>query len=212
MKFATWLMKTMLSALIGASVSIATTYVVVNAYVQQLMSQFGAEHAVRPPGLGDVLGALAPFGTGGAGASVAGTELPHGRPNADETAPDKNGSGDESGTSGASEFEGAEPDAPSVEAEPAPEDALPVMGRASADEEVLLSADDLNERKERLTDEERMEIYSLLISKIPANDIQTISTLMEGGITSEEMEEASTILRRHLTEEEYEQLVGILMD
>ncbi|MCI3924762.1 hypothetical protein MO973_31590 [Paenibacillus sp. TRM 82003] len=198
MKFANWLTRTIITAVIMTCVSITTTWVMVNAYVQQVIGSFGTASNLEPMELSDVLAALTGSSGGGVGpaapslSSSAGTEQP-----ADGAA---------NGVTG----EPAEED--ESEAYPVPDDALPVMGQATTpEEELYISMDDLNERKESLTAEDRMEIFTLLISKLPASEVQSISALLEDGFTAEEMEETSAILQQYLTQEEYEKLLQILM-
>ncbi len=94
------------------------------------------------------------------------------------------------------------------------ENALPVIGQWNPtvvtevdDTEILFSADDLNEKKTNLTANDRMEIFALLSMKVPAEEVEKLSILLEGGITSEELRQASYILRAHLSEAEYLQLI-----
>lgn len=196
MKFANWLTRTIVTAAIMTCISVATTWVMVNAYVQQILGNFGAAvSTVEPVGLTDVLTGL----TGGA-AGGQGTALPA-------------STGIQGLGEGRAEDASGEPvGEDESDAYPVPPDALPVMGQVSTSEdELYFSMDDLSEKKEMLTSEERMEIFTLLITKLPAAEVQTISALLEDGLTAEELEEASGILQQHLSEEEYSNLLDIVV-
>lgn len=96
---------------------------------------------------------------------------------------------------------------------PAPEiEAIPVMGQViEQSDELLFSADELNDKKQNITGEDRVEIYSLMITKVPADQIQQISYLLEDGFTMDELIQASQILQTYLDEAEYAKLIEIMM-
>jgi|GEM_PF-4839766 len=188
MKLVNWLTRTLLAAAVMTSVSVATTWLMVNVYVKQLADQYGVGAVFQPVMMSDLLHEFAENGR-------TGTPL-SGGPD-----PEDPGQSEERST---------------VEQETPPVNALPVMGQIGSSagaigEDWYLSMDDLNEAKESLTAEERMEIFSILISKVPASDVQTISTLLEGGLNAEELETAAGILQQHLSDDEYEKLQNLLL-
>jgi hypothetical protein len=190
MKFVNWLTRTIITAAIMSGISIATTWVMVNAYVQQITEQYGVAGAVQPIAITNVLSALTEGGQKKAKpVSAEAQEDPvSGSPEAPEAAD------------------------PSAKEYPVPDNALPVMGEVETQhDDVYISMEDLNEKKESFTQEDRVEIFTMLITKLPPSEVRTISTLLEDGFRAEEMQEASAILKRHLTEEEYEKLIGILL-
>jgi hypothetical protein len=194
MKMVNWLTRAIITAAIMTSVSIATTWVMVNAYVQQLFKDFGQTAIVQPIALSDVLTALT--------SGVRGSNL------IESTVKPFSAQEQEQGVSG--EEEGTPAVGGSSDKEyPVPDHALPVMGQAFG-EDFYISMDDLNDKKDSMTQEDRMEIFTLLITKLPPNEVQSISTLLENGITAEEMEVASGILQAYLSEDEYTKLLGIL--
>jgi len=198
-KVINWLTKTILAAAIMAGVSVATTWVMVNAYVRQLLGAYGAAGTVEPVGFTDVLSSLT------AGGASGGT--PDGRtPDAESSAPVSAAPSNSAGGEG-SGTPTLEP-VPDTEY-PVPDNALPVMGQA-AQEDSYLSMDELNEKKEALSEEDKMEIFAMLVTKLPPEQVQAISALLEDGLDAAELEQASTILRQHLSEEEFDKLVGIL--
>jgi hypothetical protein len=91
-------------------------------------------------------------------------------------------------------------------------EAIPVMSQGvEQSEELLFSADDLNAKKQNISAEDRMEIYTLMITKVPADQVQEISYLLEDGFTMDELIQASMILQTYLDEAEYAQLIEMLM-
>ncbi|TLS48892.1 hypothetical protein FE782_28230 [Paenibacillus antri] len=193
MKMMAWLAKTILATAIVTGVSVATTWAVVNAYVQQLLGQYGMQGAAGPVGLMDTLTAL------GGGRGVQGEAAPASAnvsPGEDDAAVET-----PSGTTPEEEY-------------PVPDNALPVMGQATqstgTEDELYISMDDLNEKKDNISDEDRMAIFAMLVTKLPPEEVQAISALLEDGFTGDEMEQASAILQQYLTPEEYAKLLEIL--
>jgi hypothetical protein len=91
-------------------------------------------------------------------------------------------------------------------------EAIPVMSQVvEQSEELLFSAEELNDKKQNITAEDRMEIYSLMITKVPADQVQKISYLLEDGFTMDELIQASMILQSYLDETEYAKLIEMLM-
>lgn len=109
---------------------------------------------------------------------------------------------------------------------PVIEDALPVWSQSSSSQaqqqgsqqsqkeelgqKTVVSAENLSSTKDRITNEDKMKLFSLLISKLPPAEVQTISTLMEDGITQQELLEMNAIIQKHLSTDEYNQVVTIL--
>ena len=190
MKLVNWLTRTLLAAAVMTSVSVATTWLMVNAYVKQLADQYGVGAVVQPVMLSDLLQEFAENDR--SGIPLSGRSGPE--PKDPEPKEERS----------------------TVEPETPPANALPVMGQIGSGagaigEDWYLSMDDLNEAKESLSAEERMEIFSILISKVPASDVQTISTLLEGGLDAEELETAAGILQQHLSDDEFKKLQDLLV-
>lgn len=101
-------------------------------------------------------------------------------------------------------------------------DALPVWNQSGssqaqgsqsgreAEKQTILSSESVTATKDKMSNEDKMKLFSLLVSKLPPAEVQTISKLMEDGITREELEEINTIIRKYMTESEYNQMVAIL--
>ena len=63
--------------------------------------------------------------------------------------------------------------------------------------------------KENISFTDKLEVTSVLLSKLSANELTMFAELVGGGITSEEKKEAKKIFLQKLTEEEYNQLIDI---
>lgn len=102
-------------------------------------------------------------------------------------------------------------------------DALPVWSQSGSTQgtqtggigeqasgKVLFSSDFLSSAKDNMSNEDKVKLFALLVSKLPAQEVQNISQLMEDGLTQEELEQIDGIIRKHLTDEEYRQVLVIL--
>lgn len=104
-------------------------------------------------------------------------------------------------------------------------DALPVFGQSGGgrqdsqvsgtqsgeqDKKTVVSADNLTSTKDKMSNEDKMKLFSLLVSKLPPSEVQNISKLMEDGITQKELEELDSIVKKYMTTDEYNQMVVIL--
>lgn len=97
------------------------------------------------------------------------------------------------------------------------DDALPVWGSVSNvtqgvtnQDEVIISPDALSNQKDQLPADQKDEIFRTLLQKLPQEDWQRISTLMEDGLTSVELTEVQQLLAKHLNDEEYKSMLNII--
>lgn len=97
------------------------------------------------------------------------------------------------------------------------DDALPVWGSVSNDaqgvtnqDEVIITPDALSNQKDQLPADQKDEIFRTLLQKLPQEDWQRISTLMEDGLTSAELTEVQQLLAKHLNDEEYKSMLNII--
>lgn len=94
----------------------------------------------------------------------------------------------------------------------APDGSLPVMGGISSGQEskgreaIIVPPESISKSKEELPKEKKDQIFATLMKKLPQEDWQRISTLMEGGLTSSEVIEVEQILAKHLNDEEYKEM------
>lgn len=76
--------------------------------------------------------------------------------------------------------------------------------------EIVITLEEFNKTKDLLSDEDKMSVFSIVVSKIPPKEIQKLSLLMEDGITQEELDEIEKIIGIYLNEDEYDQMLAIL--
>lgn len=114
-----------------------------------------------------------------------------------------------------------------------PEDAFPVMGgisgqsqqseqsqqsqqsqqqgaAGSQDQVVVITPDDLLAKKDELPDQQKEEVFNLLMSKLPEDDMRKMTEAMEDGLTEFEMIEIQQILSKHLDKEQYAKVMEML--
>jgi hypothetical protein len=98
------------------------------------------------------------------------------------------------------------------------EDAVPAWTQGSGDKELkvdeqkklVMSAEQFYQKKELLSDEDKMKIFSLLASRIPQNDLQQISKVVEDGITPDELTQVQGLVEKYLKPAEYKELLNII--
>lgn len=167
------------TSIISSLLTIGTTAIVVDHYIQSALQQFQVPIKKEPLTALSLWGAL------------------------------WNGHAQTNGTMSADEQSPVIP--------PEEDDALPVWGSVSeeADEvasqdEIVISPDALSDQKDQLPAEEKDEIFRTLLQKLPQEEWQRISTLMEDGLTSAELTEVQQLLAKHLNDEEYMSMLTIL--
>lgn len=102
----------------------------------------------------------------------------------------------------------------------APDDALPVMGQglsesamggqSAADQQVVISPDEMIQKKDELTATEKEQIFNILMKKLPQSEMQKISAAMEDGLTEQELSTIEDTISKYLTKEEYAALSKLL--
>ncbi|MDQ1911156.1 hypothetical protein RAC89_11900 [Paenibacillus sp. GD4] len=213
MKLMLWLAKLAVSAVVTSLCCLALTFFAVNSYVDLLLEQY---HIPRQAGQSIQWNQLVSHmakqfdsmvGMGGSGKPPADREVAavSGNPT-DEKKQERTGT----------ETGGQTPKPSSTTERKPPEDAVAVWSRQSVssmtseeDRKVVVSGEEFAKKKDELTQEQKNKIFSV-ISKLPQEDIQYISKLMENGITASELKELEQILQKRLQPEEYADLLKLL--
>ena len=55
-----------------------------------------------------------------------------------------------------------------------------------------------------------MNIFNILMTKVPQDEMQKISTAMEDGLTEDEVKEIQEVISNYVDEKEYEDLMKML--
>ncbi|PCL89289.1 hypothetical protein [Paenibacillus lautus] len=228
MKWMKWLLKISLTAILVSTLTIVTTGIVVNAYIQSVLSSFNIQLEAEPMGVGGIMKSMLGVGSGtkpDAGSvnaakdnrqleedqgaaddepeSEAGTQTNGGAKEDEET------SSGSTGTSGETSND-----------EEAPDNSLPVMGTNTTesgdssleDQEIVMTPGDIVDRKDRLPTEEKEEIFAMLMNKLPQSEMQKISEAMEDGLTAAELAEIEQGISKYLNPEEFDKLITMLKE
>ncbi|WP_028550634.1 hypothetical protein [Paenibacillus sp. UNC451MF] len=107
-----------------------------------------------------------------------------------------------------------------------PEDAIAVFGHQSSqtqndksnsgvsgvedNKKIVVSGEEFTKKKEQLSNDEKNKIFNMLVTRVPQNEMQTISSLMEDGITAGELKQIEKILQQYLKPDEYAQLLAMI--
>ncbi|MGN7384107.1 hypothetical protein [Paenibacillus sp. SAFN-117] len=195
-KFIVHLSRTLLIAAIASGFTLYFTWTIVHTYVDKLISHFNipieGSFVTFSDLIGSVAGDFESMTQGGDTRKEAGQKPP------------------------AEETEGSDLSTP--DSQESSTDAVPVFGQSGSElgqqsnagkSDVIISPDDLSSKKDQLNEEDKKKIFAYMAS-LPAEDLQTISAMMEGGITEEEMSEIKKIVEKTLKPEEYSQLMEIL--
>ncbi|MGM1045782.1 MAG: hypothetical protein ACQEXX_06515 [Bacillota bacterium] len=242
MKLMKWLLKISLTAVLISTLTILTTGIVVNSYLQSVLASFNIQLEAQPMGVGGIMKNLLGFnGSSGQDKVDTGTkgtvennsaggqnnDAASGSSSTQEedlsssegsSKQDNDTEGTNSGaTGGASDDSNENGDDRAVEGEAPPEDSLPVMGRIAGesaagqgDQQIVMTPDEMVDKKSSLTTKEKEEIFTLLMSKLPQAEMQKISEAMEDGLTASELDEIENGISKYLSKDEFEKLMTML--
>ncbi|MED4600570.1 hypothetical protein P9314_07610 [Paenibacillus validus] len=224
MKGLKWLMKLAVTAAVTSICCVALTFMAVNTYVDLVLEQL---HIQRPAtakiGWGSFFNRFTTtvgFGAGG-GTNAMAVDEPKDAAVSANVNPDSTETGSKENQSGLPSAGKAERTDPYR----VPEDAVAVWGQqsvkelegvsgdesgAAEDRKVVVSSEEFTKKKEQLSEADKAKVFSLLVSRIPQQDMQTISQLMEDGLTAAEIKELEQLLQKHLKPEEYRDLLALI--
>ncbi|MFM9280824.1 ICP22 family protein [Paenibacillus jiagnxiensis] len=219
MRWLGWLMKTGLTVVLISGLTMLTTGMVVSVYVKSLLESFNIQ-LENEPAIG-----LNVFGGGLFGSK---------QPDTGSTESAVTGNPDETGSTPVQQ--GDTPAKPS--SEEMPDGALPVMGSSqdeaasseasgetseegasgasnsddagSGGEQLVMTPGEIAEKKDSLPEAEKQQIFTMLMNKLPAEDMQKISAAMEDGLTEAELQEIEQVIAKRMTTEEYTKLMELL--
>lgn len=221
MKLLTWLSKIVISTVLITSITMFTTWYVVNMYVEDIIRQYQLPAMGKKIQFGEFASRLAEElnivkGKDGGkkaalGDTPATTPSPTPSPNPSGAFPSPSSSpnpNDQQPVGGISSSSGVDTSTRSQD------DAIAVMGSARTEEsekkELVMSTEDFAKKKEALSSDDKMKIFSLVVAKLPQTEVQTLSAILEDGITTQELEEVNTTLKKYLSDKELTQLTDIL--
>ncbi|MBU5441911.1 hypothetical protein [Paenibacillus sp. MSJ-34] len=81
---------------------------------------------------------------------------------------------------------------------------------AGSGNETVISREELANARGQLSSQDKEQLFSLLITKIPQEDLQKISLYVEDGLTESELKEIEQMIAMHVRDDEYDKLMNIL--
>lgn len=195
-----------LIVVLSSSLSILTTAFVVNTYIQSVLASFDIKLDSPAPGIGGFMKSLTGMDSKQAATKTA------------EDIKESSGS-KKAGASGS----GNTPSGQTEESvkEKAPEDALAVMGEVSEgeqveeggnalDQQLVMTPEAMGDLKDSLPTDEKANIFNILMTKLPQEEMQKISTAMEDGLTESEVKELQQVIAQYVDPGEYDALMKML--
>lgn len=189
------MIKSVMLVVIISGLTVVTTGIVVNAYVQSLLTKLNVSWEGQPTGFGGIVQGLM--------STNKKSDVVLNKTKTDDDSKSSEREGD-------------------VDADQqVPEDSLPVMGgmtgegqtsqeQTSREGQVVVTPDDVIAKKEGLADKDKEEIFAILMSKLPENEMQHMTDALEDGLTEAEMIEIQQMISKYLDPEEYDKMMKIL--
>lgn len=185
MKLIGWIGKMIITAMVVAAISAATTLYVMNVYVEEMLKPYGAAIPSKRMDFAEFVANL------------------------------WNGSNivSQGGTAQQGKERMPQPDAGKVAL---PEDDAVAAwsqfgaGEAGAKEKVVISAEQFQATREKLSEEDKVTVFTMLISQLPEEELQHISTKLEDGLTAAELKEIEEIIGQYLLPEQMDKLMEIV--
>ncbi|AIQ50059.1 hypothetical protein R70723_32385 [Paenibacillus sp. FSL R7-0273] len=191
-----------LIVVLASALSVLTTAYVVNTYIQSVLASFDIKLDSPAPGIGGFVKSLTGMNAKTDPGSTAGQTK---EPAADSDKENKEGT--------------PAPDSDKPVEEKVPEDALAVMGQPAAEEDtdtgnldgqLVMTPGDMSEMKDNIPEEDKVGIFNILMTKLPQEEMQSISTAMEDGLTETEVKEIQEVIAKYVNQDEYELLMKML--
>ncbi|MGG1550931.1 hypothetical protein [Paenibacillus ferrarius] len=223
MKWMTWLSKIVIGTVLITMISMFTTWFVVNMYVEDIFRQYQIPALGKKIHFGEFTSRLAEElnivkrKDGGKQAAQGGdasgsSPAPSPSPSGAQVSPSPSPATSMGSTQGTDSLAAS---GSGSGVSPNDDDAVAVMGRAQVEDneqkkQLVMSEQDFTKKKDALTSEDKMKIFSLVVAKLPQDEVQKLSLLLEDGITAEEMDQVNTTLKKYLSDQEMSQLMVIL--
>ena len=210
MKWIGWLLKLSITIVMVSLLTVLTTGYVVNHYIGSLLSSYNIPVASQAPSVVGIFKEMLGLGADSGGKTGNGAvDDSVGKSNigVDASSDPSKGTLDQNKDNGKSTSGDTKQDIP--------DDALPVMGGISSGDsqqegQVIVSPDDLVAKKDGIASTEKEEVFTMLMSKLPEEEMRKLTDAMEGGLTESEIFDIEQILSKYLDKEEYSKMMEIL--
>ena len=90
------------------------------------------------------------------------------------------------------------------------DETLPVFGQSDALGSLVMTAEEFNEKRKKLTEEDKLEIFTIMMKKLPQSELQKMSELIEDGVTEDEVKEMEDVINAYLHQDDVARLLSIL--
>lgn len=193
MKIGIWITRIVATIIIASLLSIWTTSYIITSYVKQLLAQYELPVEVEHVALTDVIQSLW---------TTKHVEQPTDRITDEQD--------------NVNNIEDIEDNMVIIDPDEPTDDALwnqpseEVIAPIEQDEAPVIAIEDVDQIKETMTAEDKEQMFQLLMSKLPTDAWQMISTYMEDGLTESELLEVQQVMALHMSKEEYKQLLTIM--
>ncbi|MDF9839727.1 MULTISPECIES: hypothetical protein [unclassified Paenibacillus] len=188
-----------LIVVLASALSVLTTAYVVNTYIQSVLASFDIKLDSPAPGIGGFVKSLT--GMGSKTESDGVTSQKEEENTGDNPAKD---AGDKAVEEKVPE------DAVAAMGQPADEDSAEAPDAESQDQQLVMTPDAMNEMKDNIPEEDKVGIFNILMTKLPQEEMQAISTAMEDGLTESEVKEIQEVIAKYVNQDEYELLIKML--
>ncbi|WP_454193254.1 hypothetical protein [Paenibacillus sp. Marseille-Q7038] len=195
MRWLKWCGKIVITVMLVSTLTLLTTGLIVQSYVKSLLTSFNIAWEGQPTGLTSIFQDV--IGMNSSNTSKSTDEQKKTPDRVAEKQIDNNSPENSSGEKDS---------APNLVENPDEGTEIP----KEPEDPVIMSPDDMAEYKDTIPNEEKTEVFDLLMNKIPTDEMQVIASNMENGITEQELQDMEQVIAKYLTEDEYKQLMAIL--
>ncbi|REK71997.1 hypothetical protein [Paenibacillus paeoniae] len=196
-----WIGKIVAAGLMISFLSIWTTGYIVTSYVESVLKQFELPIEVPPIAMSGVWGKL----WGSDPLLTSGIDQENGSVNSGSEPDVEEVFGGIQEEPGSGNGEGNAP------ADGSAEGGAPTGTEGGLDgTETVVKTDDIESVKGEMSEEDKAQLFELLMMKLPPESWLEISEYMEGGLTEQELTSVQQIMAQHLDTSEYEQMMEIL--
>lgn len=191
-----------LIVVLASALSVLTTAYVVNTYIQSVLASFDIKLDSPAPGIGGFVKSLTGMGSKTESDGVTGQK-------------EKESTGENPAKDAGDKAveEKVPEDAVAVMGQPADEDtagAAEASDAESQDQQLVMTPDAMIEMKDNIPEEDKVGIFNILMTKLPQEEMQAISTAMEDGLTEAEVKEIQEVIAKYVNQDEYELLMKML--
>jgi len=203
-KWVSWVIRMGATALLLSFLCIWTTGYIVNSYMESVIKQLDLPIDIQPIAMSGVWGTL--WGANKAPSpSNPSLEAQHSQKEEDNGLAELEASGSPADLSGDRAAAGAS-DEKNREANASPDPS----SNLSAEEDDAAPVFNGQAAGAQLTDQERQALYAMVVSKLNPEQLNQLSSSLQGGLTSEELSQLQDMLQSALTEQEYTQMMELL--